>query len=114
MTLKDDALASYLKHYATRLKHAVALRLLEGKAIENEMEAKALVGFRNAMLDQAVKDQRDGLKVLGETAHAGDGRVLLLAAAQGTKLGLRCEGDDEIAAAAAVEALFADRFGESE
>jgi len=50
-------------------------------------------------------EQVDGKSILG---------ILLLAAAQGTKLGLRCEGDDEIAAAAAVEALFADRFGESE
>ena len=50
-------------------------------------------------------EQVDGKSILG---------ILLMAAAQGTKLGLRCEGDDEIAAAAAVEALFADRFGESE
>ena len=50
-------------------------------------------------------EQVDGKSILG---------ILLMAAAQGTKLGLRCEGDVEIASAAADEELFADRFGESE
>jgi phosphocarrier protein len=40
--------------------------------------------------------------------------ILLLAAAQGTRLGVRCEGDDEAAAFAAVTALIADRFGEED
>lgn len=38
--------------------------------------------------------------------------LLLLAAAQGSRLTVRCEGPDEQAAAGAVEALFADGFGE--
>ena len=40
--------------------------------------------------------------------------ILLLAAGQGTCLTLRCDGPDESEAAAAVLALFADRFGEGE
>ena len=40
--------------------------------------------------------------------------ILLLAAGQGTRLGLRCDGADENAAVEAVLALFADRFGEGE
>ena len=47
----------------------------------------------------------DGKSILG---------ILLLAAAQGTKLAVRCEGEDEAAAMDAVTALIADRFGESE
>lgn len=40
--------------------------------------------------------------------------ILLLAAPQGSKLRVRCEGPDEEAALTAVDALFADRFGEGE
>jgi len=40
--------------------------------------------------------------------------ILLLAAGQGTRVTLRCNGSDEVAAADAVAALFADRFGEGE
>jgi len=40
--------------------------------------------------------------------------ILLLAAGQGTSVTLRCSGADETAAADAVSALFADRFGEGE
>jgi hypothetical protein len=72
-------LVEYLKHYATRLGQPVALRILEAGAIADEKEAKALLGFLNAMLDQAVKNQREGVKVLGETAHAGDAEKAYLA-----------------------------------
>lgn len=40
--------------------------------------------------------------------------ILLLAAGQGTRLTVRCDGVDEAAALDAVEAMFADRFGEGE
>jgi phosphocarrier protein HPr len=40
--------------------------------------------------------------------------ILLLAAAQGTRLRVRCEGEDEAAAMEAVAALIADRFGEDD
>ncbi len=40
--------------------------------------------------------------------------LLLLAAPQGARLGLRCDGPDEKAAVDAIAALFAERFGESE
>ena len=38
--------------------------------------------------------------------------ILLLAAAQGSEVKVRCEGADEREALAAIAALFADRFGE--
>lgn len=38
--------------------------------------------------------------------------ILLLAAAQGSRVLLRCDGDDEEQAMAAVVGLIADRFGE--
>jgi phosphotransferase system HPr (HPr) family protein len=40
--------------------------------------------------------------------------ILGRGAAQGTALILRCDGPDEARAAAAVRALFGDRFGEAE
>ena len=40
--------------------------------------------------------------------------LLLLAAPQGARLSLRCDGPDEEAAVSAIAALFAERFGESE
>jgi phosphocarrier protein NPr len=40
--------------------------------------------------------------------------VMLLAAAQGTELNLRIDGEDEAAAMEAITTLIADRFGESE
>jgi len=51
----------------------------------------------------------------GESADAKSiMRVLLLAAPVGTLLELRVEGEDEAEAAAAIETLVADRFGETE
>ena len=47
----------------------------------------------------------DGKSILG---------ILLMAAAQGTKFSLRCEGEDEAAALELVAALVASRFGEGE
>lgn len=40
--------------------------------------------------------------------------LLLLAAPQGGRLTLRCDGADEAAAVDAIAGLFAERFGESE
>ncbi|MCB2263015.1 MAG: HPr family phosphocarrier protein [Candidatus Thiosymbion ectosymbiont of Robbea hypermnestra] len=40
--------------------------------------------------------------------------VMMLAATQGTVVGLLIEGEDEVAACAALERLIADRFGEEE
>ena len=48
-------------------------------------------------------EQIDGKSILG---------VLMLAASRGTRLRVRAEGDDEAAALAAIEALFADQFAE--
>jgi len=40
--------------------------------------------------------------------------ILLLAAAQGTSVTLRCSGPNESAASEQIAALFADRFGEGD
>jgi len=40
--------------------------------------------------------------------------ILLLAAGQGTRLKLRCNGPDETRAGEEIASLFADRFGEGE
>ena len=40
--------------------------------------------------------------------------IMLLAASQGTEIGLRVDGDDEIDAMQAITDLIADRFGEGE
>jgi phosphocarrier protein len=39
--------------------------------------------------------------------------VMLLAAGPGTSIRIRCSGEDELEALAAVEALFGSRFGET-
>ena len=59
--------------------------------------------FRSSI--QLVKDgeEVDAKSILG---------ILLLAAAQGSRILLRCEGPDEREAAEAIAALFADNFGE--
>ncbi|HET6470315.1 MAG TPA: HPr family phosphocarrier protein [Pseudomonadales bacterium] len=40
--------------------------------------------------------------------------IMLLAASQGTEIGLRIDGDDELDAMQAITQLIADRFGEGE
>jgi phosphocarrier protein len=40
--------------------------------------------------------------------------VMMMAAGKGSKLTVQCDGDDEAAALAAVDALILDRFGEDE
>ena len=40
--------------------------------------------------------------------------IMLLAASQGTEIGLRIDGDDEVDAIQAITDLIADRFGEGE
>ena len=60
-------------------------------------------GFRSKMTVVKDGDEVDAKSILG---------ILLLAAAQGTKLTIRCEGNDEEQAMAAVTGLIADRFGE--
>ncbi len=51
---------------------------------------------------------QDGEKVDGKSILG----ILLLAAGQGTRIVVRCEGDDEEAAIEALTGLIADRFGE--
>lgn len=62
-------------------------------------------GFRSRITLIRDGEHVDGKSILG---------ILLMAAAQGTRIGLRCEGEDEAAAAAAVAELIASRFGEAE
>lgn len=56
----------------------------------------------------SVKLKRDHQEVNGKSILG----ILLLAAGQGTKLVLICEGEDEAAAASAIEALVDARFDE--
>jgi len=57
-----------------------------------------------------IQVERDGRKVNGKSIMG----VMMLAAAQGAQITLHIQGEDEIAACAALEALIADRFGEGE
>lgn len=57
-----------------------------------------------------VQVERDGRKVNGKSIMG----VMMLAAAQGVRITLHVEGEDETAACAALEALIANRFGEGE
>jgi phosphocarrier protein len=61
--------------------------------------------FRSHVTLSRDGEQVDGKSILG---------ILLLAVPQGTRLSLRCEGDDEQRAVEALSGLFADRFGEGE
>ena len=63
--------------------------------------------------------KRYGSKIqVVDAAKTVDGKsimsIMLLAASQGTVIGLRIEGDDEVDAMQAITDLIADRFGEGE
>lgn len=60
-------------------------------------------GFRSQVTLERDGEQVDGKSILG---------ILLLAAAQGTRLTVRCEGEDEAAAMAAVSDLVERKFDE--
>lgn len=60
-------------------------------------------GFEASILLSREGDEVNAKSIMG---------VLTLAAAQGTEVGVRCEGPDEEEALAAVKALFEDGFGE--
>lgn len=60
-------------------------------------------GFRSKVTLIKDGDEVDAKSILG---------ILLLAAAQGARLTIRCDGSDEEQAMAAVTGLIADRFGE--
>jgi phosphocarrier protein len=62
-------------------------------------------GFRSEIALEADGEEVDAKSILG---------ILLLAAAQGSRVRVRCAGEDEATAIAAIERLFADRFGEGE
>ena len=57
-----------------------------------------------------VQVERDGRKVNGKSIMG----VMMLAAAQGVRITLYIQGEDEAEACAALESLIADRFGEGE
>jgi phosphocarrier protein HPr len=59
--------------------------------------------FRSSVRIRKGDEEVDGKSILG---------ILLLAAAQGTRIELTVEGEDEDAASAAVEGLFTRRFDE--
>jgi len=62
-------------------------------------------GYRSAVSLVVDGEEVDAKSILG---------ILLLAASQGTRVVVRCDGDDEEAAMSAIRELFAERFGESE
>jgi phosphocarrier protein HPr len=62
-------------------------------------------GYRCAVTLVVDGEEVDAKSILG---------ILLLAASQGTRVVIRCDGDDEEVALAAIAQLFATRFGESE
>ena len=62
-------------------------------------------GYRSAVTLFVDGEEVDAKSILG---------ILLLAAAQGTSVVVRCDGDDEGEAMRGIQALFAERFGESE
>jgi phosphocarrier protein len=64
---------------------------------------QAASAFRSRVLLVTDDEEVDAKSILG---------LLLLAAAQGTRLRVRCEGPDEEEALAAVTALIANRFEE--
>ena len=57
-----------------------------------------------------VRVTRDGEEVDAKSILG----ILLLAAAQGNRVSVRCEGSDEAAALEAISELFATRFGEEQ
>ncbi|MFZ1576570.1 MAG: HPr family phosphocarrier protein [Chromatiaceae bacterium] len=57
-----------------------------------------------------IQVERDGRKVNGKSIMG----VMMLAAAQGARITLHIQGEDEVPAYAALESLIADRFGEGE
>lgn len=60
-------------------------------------------GFKSRVTLIREGEEIDGKSILG---------ILLLAAAQGSRMTVRTEGPDEIEALNAIEQLIADRFGE--
>lgn len=87
--------------------------------IEREIEIINRLGLHAraaAKLVHAASGFESQVFLLSEHGEEVDGKsilgILLLAAAQGTRLTLRCEGGDEEAAMAAVVGLIEDRFGE--
>ena len=63
-----------------------------------------------ARFSSEIELAKDGQKVNGKSIMG----VMMLAASRGTELIIVVSGDDEMAAADKLEALFADRFGEHE
>ena len=57
-----------------------------------------------------IQVEREGQRVNGKSIMG----VMMLAAAQGTRITLLVDGEDEEAATAALEQLVANRFGEAE
>ncbi len=76
------------------------------------MHARAAAKFitEAGQFSSSVKLARDGDPVNGKSIM----EVMMLAASQGTELTLITEGEDEMEAAEALEALINDRFGEPE
>jgi len=76
------------------------------------LHARAAAKFVNCAgeFQSLVQVERNGQRVNGKSIMG----VMMLAASRGTSIVLEVDGPDEEAAAAALAALVADRFGEGE
>lgn len=74
------------------------------------MHARAATKFVQAAnkFSSAITVEKDGQEVNGKSIMG----VLMLVAAKGTWIKVKCEGDDAKAALAALTALIKDKFGE--
>lgn len=88
--------------------------------IERELEIKNRLGLhaRAAARLVHVTSPFSSQVTLSQDGEEVDAKsilgILLLAAPQGTRVLVRCDGEDEEAAMQAINELFDDRFGESE
>jgi phosphocarrier protein len=76
------------------------------------LHARAAAKFVNtaSAFGSTIQVERNGQRVNGKSIMG----VMMLAASKGTEITLIIDGDDENEAAAALEELIADRFGEGE
>jgi len=76
------------------------------------LHARAAAKFvtHASRFESQVQVERMGRRVNGKSIMG----VMMLAAARGTRIVVEAQGPDEEAVVAALEALIADRFGESE
>ena len=88
----------------------MAVRMTLPIVNERGLHARASAKFVELVESFAarVTVSREGMQVTGDSIMG----LLMLAASKGTEIDVECEGADEQAAADALKALVADKFGE--